>query len=702
MTDLVRIGPDEEREPPLWQVYWRALKARRLTLLAGALLGAIAAFSIAALRKPIYETSATLEMYAPNEAFLGLDAVSREAARGAYSPRSEIQTAVRLLEARVLSVETRDDLLAAGRGIDTPLAEAAATLEVRADDDSRILEVVARASDPIVAAAFVNRLSENFITDQTGRQRDEAEETRAWIESQLEGFRQRLTESEERLQDYVAQHGLLHAAEEDASGWERLRALERELDEARAREARLGIVSDLAANGADPALLDEHHALEPRRSELAQLKRRLAELDALYKPEHYQVKQVAAQVHSVEESLAAEAARLRQDARQEHVIAARLVQALDRQYAEAREAMAGDQRKGVEYEILRREAEANRKLYEDFLARAHQAGLAAAAPRPLMRIVDPAQPPDRPAYPNAPLAGGAGLLFGLAVAAVWAVARERLDRTFHRPGELSTRLKVRELGAVPDVSTLLLDRAGTVAEVAMDANGARPVEVLIADPEGPQEIAECFRAVRSSLLRDVTDAGSSGVYVITSPGPGDGKTTVATNLAIAMAELDQPTLLVDADLRRPCLHRNFGLLNRNGLADLLRQGDIAGDGIDLSIRPAPETPNLWLLPAGVAVHGGPGLLHSGRMRTLLGRLRERYPAVIIDTPPMLAVSDARALARWSDRVALVVRAGHTPPEAVLDAVETLTADGAPLMGTVLNSWDPRVMRRYAEYARPAA
>jgi capsular exopolysaccharide synthesis family protein len=236
----------------------------------------------------------------------------------------------------------------------------------------------------------------------------------------------------------------------------------------------------------------------------------------------------------------------------------------------------------------------------------------------------------------------------------------------------------------------------------MESGRSRAVEVLTADREGPQEIAECFRAVRSSLLGDMADTGPPGVYVITSPVAGDGKTTVATNLAIAMAELDQPTLLVDADLRQPRLHRIFGLINRNGLADLLSNGEILGDTLDLSIRPAPETPNLWLLPAGVAAHGGPGLLHSARMRALLDHLLGRFPAVIVDAPPMLAVSDARALARWADRVALVVRAGHTPPEAVLEAVETLMADGAPLMGTVLNSWNPRATRRYVEYVRPTA
>ena len=157
----------------------------------------------------------------------------------------------------------------------------------------------------------------------------------------------------------------------------------------------------------------------------------------------------------------------------------------------------------VEYDLLRREAEANRALYDTFLTRAHQADLAAAAPAPLLRVVDHAIPPQGPVYPNAPLAGGAGLIFGLAVAAAWAVARERMDRTFHRPGELSSRLHLRELGAVPDASVIQLDRGGTVAEVAMDAARLRPVEVLTADPEGPQEIAECFRAVRSSLLRDM-------------------------------------------------------------------------------------------------------------------------------------------------------------------------------------------------------
>ncbi|MCB9383624.1 MAG: polysaccharide biosynthesis tyrosine autokinase [Bryobacterales bacterium] len=705
MNELVRIDPAiaplEEREPPPWQLYLRALRNRRRALLLGALLGGAAAWSVAALRQPVYTAVTTLEMRAPNEAFLGLDGVSREAARSVYPHRSELQTNIRLLEARMLVRQTRDELLQSGRNIDGPLLEASDSLEVRADDESRILEVRSEASDPVVAAAFVNRLSENFIASQMELKLAEAEETRSWIDGQLVELRDRLEGSESKLQDYVAQHGLLHAAEEDASGWERLRALERELDAAKAGEARQRILAELASEDSDSAILDQTRSLEARRAELAQLKQRYAELDALYKPEHYQVKQVAAQIRSVEESLASEEGRLQKGARHEHAVSVRLVQALERQYREARESMAGDQQKGVEYEILRREAEANRELYDTFLTRAHQAGLAAAAPTPLVRIVDPALPPPAPRYPNAPLAGGAGLVFGLAMTAAWAVARERLDRTFHRPGELSSRLRLRELGAVPDVSTLQLDRQGTVAEVAMESS-RRPVEILTADPESPPEIAESFRSVRSSLLRDISEADAAGVYVITSPVAGDGKTTVATNLAIAMAELDQPTLLVDADLRQPRLHRNFGLINRNGLADLLLNPDAIDDVLDVSIRPAPETPNLWLLPAGVVVQGGRGMLHTARMRALLDRLRKRFPTVIVDSPPIIAVSDARALARWADRVALIVRADHTPPEAVLEAVDTLTADGAPLIGTILNSWNPQKARRHIAYDRKAA
>ena len=702
MTELVRVGTVEEREPPPWQIYWRALRSRRWTLLCGAVIGAASAWAFATVREPVYLAETTLEMRAPNEAFLGLEGVSREASISRYPHRSELQTNVRLLEARTLAWRTREELAGAGRGLEAALSQASATLSVRADDDSRILEVQAQASEPAVAAAFVNRLSENFIAEQAKRQRLEAEETRAWIDSQLEIFRRKLAVSEDRLQDYVARHGLLHADEEDESGWARLRALEKELDAARAQEARSRIRAELAASDGGAGILDDRGALDVRRGELAQLERQLAELDALYRPEHYQVKQVAAQVRAVQQSLAVEAERLSHDSRQEQVAAARLVEALESQYHSAREAMAGDQRKSVEYELLRRESEANRALYDTFLTRAHQADLAAAAPAPLLRVIDPAIPPERPLYPNAPLAGGAGFVFGLAVAAAWAVARERMDRTFHRPGELTNRLQVRELGAVPDATAMQIGRGGTVAEIAMEASQARPVEVLTADPEGPQEMAECFRAVRSSLLRDAAEVETSGSFVVTSPGSGDGKTTVATNLAIAMAELDQPTLLVDADLRKPRIHRLFGLINRNGLADLLRDEGPLDHALDMAIRSAPEVPNLWLLPAGVAVHGGPGLLHSSRMRALMGQLKERYPAVVLDSPPMLAVSDARAVARWADRVALVVRAGHTPPEAVVEAVETLAADGAPLMGTVLNSWNPQVRRQYVEYEHPAA
>ncbi len=701
MTELVRVGPLEEREPPLWQVYWRALKSRRIVLLAGALIGALAAWAVATLRAPVFEAMTTLEMRTPNEAFLGLEDLSREASQSRYPQRSELQTNVRLLEARSLALRTSEELAAAGRGLEQPLREASAALDVRADDDSRVLEVRTRASDPAVAATFVNRLSDNFIAEQTERQRTEAEQTRAWVDSQLQVFRRKLEVSESKLQDYVAGNGLLHAAQEDLSGWERLRALERELDSARAEAARLRIRADLAS-GSSSSMLDARGALDVRRGELAQLQRRLAELEALYRPEHYQVKQVAAQVRSVEQNLASERTRLEQDSRREHVAAARLVSELERQYRTARAAMAGDQRRSVEYELLRREAGADRELYDTFLARARQADLAAAAPAAMLRVIDPAIPPSEPVYPNAPLAGGAGFAFGLAVAAAWALARERLDRTFHAPGELATRLQVHELGAVPDASIIELDRSGTVAEVAAEQSRLRPVEVLTADPEGPQEIAECFRAVRSSLLRDDAGAAPTGVFVITSPGAGDGKTTVATNLAIAMAELDQPTLLIDADMLKPRVHRLFGLINRNGLADLLQAEETIEAALDTAIRQVPEVPNLSVLPAGVVVQGGRGLLHSRRMAELLQRLRRRYPTVVLDCPPMLEVSDARTLARWADRVALVVRAGHTPPEAVIAAVETLAADGAPLMGTVLNSFDPRTRRRYVEYVHTAA
>ncbi len=273
----------------------------------------------------------------------------------------------------------------------------------------------------------------------------------------------------------------------------------------------------------------------------------------------------------------------------------------------------------------------------------------------------------------------------------------RLDQTFRQPGELGAVLSMRELGAIPDARCEPSGKNLTSATGAAGPADWRPE--VAATRRGPSLLAESIRSVRTSLLLEGAGGTSGTVWAVTSPAASDGKTTVAANLALSLAELGREVLLVDADLRRPRLHRIFGTGNRTGLSGLLRTGPLSEAAMRQAIVALDGSPGLSLLASGVAPHGGAGLLHSEALASLLEELRRRFDVVIVDTPPALAVSDARVLARHADGAVLVVRAGHTSAAQALQAETVLRADGVKLLGAVLSSWDPRDggRRAYAAY-----
>ena len=211
------------------------------------------------------------------------------------------------------------------------------------------------------------------------------------------------------------------------------------------------------------------------------------------------------------------------------------------------------------------------------------------------------------------------------------------------------------------------------------------------------ELAEAFFGTMSSL-RFATERGAqANVIVLTSPEPGEGKTTVASNLAIALAHIGRRVILVDGDLRRPRLAQIFDRPCSTGLADLL-DADIPVEHLLLSDY-ITETPiaNLSLLATRPARDGISTMLHSTRMRVLLDRLRQEYDHVIIDSPPMLHIADARVLGWLADGVLLVLRARRTTKEAAVAAYDCLLQDGINVLGTVLNDWNPRASDKYGAY-----
>jgi capsular exopolysaccharide synthesis family protein len=220
--------------------------------------------------------------------------------------------------------------------------------------------------------------------------------------------------------------------------------------------------------------------------------------------------------------------------------------------------------------------------------------------------------------------------------------------------------------------------------------------ILITSERKNSALAESIHATLTSILY----AGPSGqfpqVLIFSSPAPREGKTTITTNLAVALAEIHKRVILIDADLRRPRLHHIFDLDNDKGMVELLRRTEPLSGSLDGHVR-ATAIPNLSVMPAGRSGPGDPTLLHSGRLAELVTICRGLYDVVIIDTPPMMTMADARVVARHGDGVVMVVRANQTSRDSLRDACRRFSEDGTRVLGAILNDWNPKKSGRYGYY-----
>jgi capsular exopolysaccharide synthesis family protein len=284
-----------------------------------------------------------------------------------------------------------------------------------------------------------------------------------------------------------------------------------------------------------------------------------------------------------------------------------------------------------------------------------------------------------------------------------------MDRTIQQPGDTSFYLNLPELGIIPSAK-FGNGRHANLAVLNDSENSGQMVE-LVTWRRKPSSIAESFRSTLISILFAAENGTKPKVLVLTSAGPAEGKSTVASNLAIAIAEVGQRVLLVDADLRRPRQHEIFNMDNENGLSNLLRyrielNGDCSLGGL---IRES-AIPGLFVLTSGPGITTATNLLYGSYLPELLKYVRDQFDVVLIDTPPMLQIPDARVVGRMADKVIMVIRAGQTTRDAALAARQRFSEDGTEILGTILNDWDPKSStngyyssynrRYYAGYPKP--
>jgi capsular exopolysaccharide synthesis family protein len=300
-----------------------------------------------------------------------------------------------------------------------------------------------------------------------------------------------------------------------------------------------------------------------------------------------------------------------------------------------------------------------------------------------------------------------GLAFGCAVVLI----RSKVDTSIQAPGRLGIDVNLRELGVIPSarldpelraigrrsaraalagIKSWKKGKAPSILATPPEAASAPPLDSLelVTWTRKPSVIAEAFRSSMASILFSSENGDQPRVLVITSPSSQEGKTTVVSNLAIALAEINHRVLLIDADMRLPRLHTVFDLPNTFGLSDVLYERKPIEEYSDEELVRKTHIPELYVLSAGPARTSLSRLLYSSRMRELIARCRRTFDTILIDSAPVLSVPDARILARVSDAVVLVLRAHRTHQEAALAAVQCFEEDGRRVLGTILNDWNP--------------
>lgn len=702
------------REPHLYD-YILILRKHLWSILAF-LLSVVTIVTVVTFRMhPIYIATAKIEIDRESSnmlPFQGADPYGFELDQDAY-----IETQSKILTSETLALLTiRNSGLAnhpafsSGNGISDAIATGSlknqrrpseigaflSSLSARRIPNSRLMEVSFESTDPQLAARILNAHLDNFIEQNYKSKYDATMEASRWLEGELSELRVRMKQSEDARIAYERQNQIWALDDKSNITTQRLADLNRELTEAESDALKKRALYEYAQSGdmdAVPQLRDNGviQEMQKRRSEII-----MSYNDGLnqYGPNFPKVQRLHAQIKELDDQIVRERkgiiAQLRSDYDEAKARLDLLSQRLDQQKT-ATNAMS---EKLVQYNILKREAEANKSLYDGLQTKLKEAGISVGLKSSNIRVVDPAMVPSSPARPaktrNIALAILAGLVGGIGLA----LLREYLDNTVKTPDDVETLARLPSLAVVPAFreGPSATRRTGFLKSGSTNGHDKR-IE-LVAQHLPKSQMSEAFRALRTALLLSQPDHPPQ-VVLVTSALPREGKTTAAANLAVTLAQLGDKTILVDADLRKPGVGRllNLGNAKYAGLSSYL-----AGvSGLDSVTIPHPSIPNLAVIPTGPLPPNPADLLSSHKLIEAIGDLRTKYKFVVIDSPPIMAATDAVILSVQTDGVLLVVRSGETPKEAFTRTRDLLISVKSQILGVVLNAVDSSAPDYYYSY-----
>jgi succinoglycan biosynthesis transport protein ExoP len=702
------------REPHLYD-YLLILRKHQWMILSF-MLAVVTIVSVATFRmRPVYVANAKIEIDRENANVLPFQ--GSESYDYMMDLDNYIETQARILTSETLALQTiRNSGLAtnpdftnggvpseaiatgslANQRRPPEIAAFLGSLSVKRIPNTRLMEVTFESTDPIQAARTLNAHLESYKAQNIQGHYEATTEATNWLQGQLADLKRAVEKSESDRINYERQNQIWGVDDKQNMTTQRLVDLNRELTEGESETLKKRALYEYAESGALDAVpqIRDNGVLVDMQKKRADISLQYNDALNQYGPNFPKVQRLQSQLKEWDDQIAKErkgiVLQLRSDYNEAKARQDLLTQRLDEQKAETN-AMS---EKMVQYNILKREAEANKTLYEGLLTKLREAGISASLKSSNIRVIDPAMVPSTPSRPaktrNIALAFLVGLVGGVGLA----LLREYLDNTVKTPDDIETLARLPSLAVVPAFGgTASAGKKGTLLKGASSNGHEKRIE-LVAQHLPKSQVSEAFRALRTALLLSQPDRPPQ-VILVTSALPREGKTTAAANLAVTLAQLGDKTVVVDADLRKPGVGR---LLNLTGGKYAGLSSYLAGaSSLDLVTVPHPAIPNLAAIPTGPLPPNPADLLSSHRLADAIVELRTKFKFIVIDSPPIMAATDAVILSVQADGVLLVVRSGETPKEAFTRSRDLLVSVKSHLLGVVLNAVDANAPDYYYSY-----
>lgn len=649
--------------------------------------------AVTLLAKPMYEPVAALQIDPPGTETFSLQGGNSDSNSGEY-----ITTQTKKLQSNILALQLihkwQLDRLPDFAGSKTivgsnPSEEQRSAAEnaalktlllrtsVKRDTSSRIVYISIGARDPQLAATLTNSLANLFVESEEKSRHEAVLRSSQWLAKQLDDIRLRMDESNRTVGDFERNSGIAPLGDSQSSNTfsEQMIELNRQLLQARSDRIQLqSYLSRMGGNGsAALPQVNGNPVVQALTQRLAETRAELTNAMAIYGQNHPNVRRLQNQSDELQAQLDKQKASILAELKNSY------------QASQIREGMVQGQVKEAEkkvaliaqYVAIKKEAEANTQLYNSLSAKIREAGIAAESKSSPIWIVDPAPVLDRPTRPHKGTQIGLGILFALCGGLLLVFVVEGFNTSVRTMADVQRSLGMVPVSVMPVIGNTVAAKklAGTLFPIVRDRDPQSPL-FLLESPRSPE--AEALRAFYTSVRLTANNAPQ--VLLVTSPDPGEGKTTMTVNLAIALAERGK-TCVVDADLRKEGVAPAFGITAERGLREVLAN--------ELALEQSlvrTKVQNLMLLPAGKSCDDVARLICSDAMSEVLTGLRSEFEYVLVDSPPILPFADCRALSTLVDGVVLVGRSGHTRGEALVRAMELLrNVHSAPVIQVVLNA-----------------